>query len=103
MNKKKTKTILPELYDVIRRPVVTEKAYTAAEDGNKVTFMVKIDAGKRLIKQAVEAIFDVKVEKINTIRMQGKKKRFRGIPGQRPSYKKAIVTLAEGSSIEFAG
>jgi large subunit ribosomal protein L23 len=84
---------------VIRTPVITEKATNASEH-NQVTFRVSLDATKRDVKQAVESLFDVKVTAVNTIRVMGKTKRARGRVGQRSDYKKAIVTLAEGSRID---
>lgn len=86
-------------YDVIKSPVITEKA-TLGSENNQVTFKVAIDATKPEIKAAVEALFDVKVKKVNTLRQEGKVKRFRGVTGRRAEYKKAMVTLAEGSSID---
>jgi len=86
-------------YDVIQSPIITEKATLGAEN-NQVTFKVAIDADKPAIKAAVEALFDVKVKKVNTLRQQGKIKRFRGVKGQRAEYKKAMVTLAEGHTID---
>ena len=86
-------------FDVIRRPVITEKA-TLGSEHNQVTFVVARDATKPEIKAAVESLFDVKVEKVNTLVAKGKVKRFRGIRGRRPDVKKAIVTLAEGHSID---
>ncbi len=86
-------------FDIIRRPVITEKA-TLGSEHNQVTFVVARDATKPAIKAAVEALFDVKVEKVNTLISKGKVKRFRGIRGRRPDVKKAIVTLAEGHSID---
>ncbi|UTW60380.1 50S ribosomal protein L23 [Kordiimonas sp. SCSIO 12603] len=86
-------------YDVIKSPVITEKATLGAEF-NQVTFKVAIDATKPAIKAAVEALFDVKVKKVNTLRQEGKVKRFRGVQGKRAEYKKAMVTLAEGHSID---
>jgi large subunit ribosomal protein L23 len=88
-----------QMYRVVRSPVITEKATNASEH-NQVTFRVALDANKREIKAAVEGLFDVKVAAVNTIRMQGKTKRFRGRIGRRSDYKKAIVTLAEGSKID---
>ena len=87
-------------YDLIRSPVITEKA-TMGSEHNQVTFRVPLDASKPEIRAAVEKLFDVKVNAVNTIRQRGKTKRFRGRPGKRPDYKKAIVSLAEGHSIEF--
>ena len=88
-------------YDVVRGPVITEKS-TRGSEHNQVTFRVAIDATKPQIKLAVEDLFSVKVHGVNTIRMQGKKKRFRGRWGRRPDYKKAIVTLAEGETLDIA-
>lgn len=86
-------------YDVIKSPVITEKA-TLGSEYNQVTFKVAIDASKPAIKAAVEALFDVKVKKVNTLRQEGKVKRFRGVIGKRAEYKKAMVTLADGHSID---
>jgi len=88
-----------EMYDIIRAPVITEKA-TMASEQNQVIFRVALDATKREVKAAVEGLFSVKVDAVNTIRVQGKLKRVRGRPGRRSDYKKAIVTLAEGSRID---
>ena len=89
------------LYDVIVRPVVTEKSTQAAEQ-NKVTFKISPTATKHDVKAAVEAIFKVSVVKVNTIKTEGKQKKFRGQNGQRSDVRKAIVTLAAGQSIDFA-
>jgi large subunit ribosomal protein L23 len=88
------------LYDVVLSPVITEKA-TLVSDHNQVVFRVPLDATKTEIKQAVEKLFTVKVEKVNTLRLKGKTKRFRGIIGRRSDTKKAMVTLAEGSRIDI--
>ena len=88
-----------EMYDIIRAPVITEKA-TIASEHNQVIFRVALDATKREVKAAVEGLFQVKVDAVNTVRVQGKLKRVRGRPGRRSDYKKAIVTLAEGSRID---
>jgi len=87
------------MYDIILSPVITEKA-TMASEHNQVTFRVADDATKPEIKQAVEKLFDVKVKAVNTLRQIGKVKRFRGKLGKRSDYKKAIVSLAEGHSID---
>ena len=87
------------LYEVIRRPMVTEKS-TLASEHNQVVFQVALDANKFEIKSAVEKLFNVKVTKVNTLRLKGKNKRFKGRPGSRPDIKKAYVTLAEGHSID---
>ena len=86
-------------YDVIRSPVITEKATIAAEQ-NKVVFNVAKSATKPEIKAAVEALFKVKVEKVNTLVRMGKVKRFKGFVGKQDDVKKAIVTLAEGHRID---
>ncbi len=85
--------------ELIRAPVVTEKS-TLGNEHNQVTFRVPVDATKPEIRAAVEKLFDVKVKAVNTIRQKGKIKRFRGRIGRRPDTKKAIVSLAEGSSID---
>jgi len=89
----------PEHYDVIRRPVITEKATMASENG-AVVFEVSIDANKPAIKEAVETLFGVKVKAVNTTITKGKEKRFRGVKGRRADVKKAYVTLEEGNTID---
>ncbi len=86
-------------YDTIIAPVITEKS-TAASEHNKVVFRVATKATKPEIKAAVEALFNVKVTAVNTLNRRGKIKRFRGFLGKQSGYKKAIVTLAEGQSID---
>jgi len=86
-------------YDVIRSPVITEKS-TAVSEHNKVMFNVARSATKADIKAAVEALFKVKVTGVNTLVRKGKVKRFRGIKGRQNDIKRAIVTLAEGQSID---
>ena len=90
--------------DIIIRPVVSEKSY-AAFDGNVYTFVVAPDANKIEIKQAVEAIFSVKVTNVNTVNRKGKRKRNRrtGDWGKRSDQRRAIVSLAAGDSIEIFG
>ena len=88
-------------YDIIRAPVVTEKS-TMASEANQVIFDVAIDATKPQIKDAVEALFSVKVMAVNTLVRKGKLKRFRGYFGRRNNVKKAVVTLADGQSIDIA-
>ena len=88
-----------ELYDVIRRPVITEKA-TMASENNALVFEVAMAANKPLIKEAVETLFNVKVKAVNTTVTKGKTKRFRGRPGTRNDVKKAYVTLEEGHMID---
>jgi large subunit ribosomal protein L23 len=86
-------------YDVIVSPIITEKA-TIASENNQVVFKVARDASKPEIKAAVEALFGVKVKAVNTLVRKGKVKRFKGTIGRQSDFKKAIVTLAEGSSID---
>jgi large subunit ribosomal protein L23 len=90
----------PRHYDVILSPVVTEKA-TAASEKNKVVFKVRLDATKTEIKSAVEKLFEVKVTRVNTLTRKGKNKVFKGRPGKQGDVKKAIVTLAEGQTIDI--
>ena len=87
-------------YDTILSPVITEKA-TVLSEQNKVVFRVAQDASKDEIAAAVEELFKVKVTKVNTLVTKGKTKRFRGIVGRRSDVKKAIVTLADGQSIDI--
>jgi large subunit ribosomal protein L23 len=92
-------SVKPEHYDIIRKPVVTEKA-TLASAANAVVFEVASDASKPKIKEAVEAVFGVKVKAVNTLIVKGKTKRFRGRPGVRSDRKKAYVTLEDGNTID---
>ena len=88
-------------YDIIVKPIMTEKSYDQLAD-NKYTFLVDINAKKPEIKRAIEEIFDVKVEKVNTVRQLGKVKRMGMYSGRRPSYKKAIIKLTPDSKeIDF--
>ena len=93
---------MKNIYDIVIRPVITEQSMADVAD-KKYVFQVAIDANKTEIKEAVEKIFDVKVAKVNTIRMQGKVKRTGAYPaGRRAAYKKAVVTLtADSKTIEF--
>ena len=93
---------MKNVYDIIRRPVITEQSMADVAD-KKYVFIVDINANKTEIKEAVEAIFGVKVAKVNTVRMQGKVKRVGANPaGKRADYKKAIVTLtADSKTIEL--
>jgi large subunit ribosomal protein L23 len=86
-------------YDTVISPVITEKSTLASEHG-KVVFRVAPKATKPEIKAAVEALFNVKVKAVNTLNRAGKTKRFRGFEGKQKSYKKAVVTLAEGQTID---
>ena len=87
------------MYDLVRSPIITEKA-TMVSEHNQVAFRVPLDADKREIKTAIETLFKVKVTAVNTMIAEGKTKRFRGRPGKRGDVKKAFVTLAEGSTID---
>ena len=88
-------------YDVIRKPIITEKSTMASENG-AVVFEVAIDSNKPQIREAVEALFGVKVKAVNTTITKGKTKRFRGRPGRRKDVKKAYVTLEEGNTIDVS-
>jgi large subunit ribosomal protein L23 len=95
-----TRLTRQQMYDIIRTPVITEKATNASEH-NQVIFRVPLSATKREVKAAVEGLFNVSVTAVNTIRVMGKTKRVRGRPGQRSDVKKAIVTLREGQRIDI--
>ena len=92
-------SVNPELYDVIRRPIITEKATLASESG-AVVFEVDIDATKPEIKLAVEKLFNVKVKAVNTLVRKGKLKQFRGLHALQSDTKKAVVTLEPGHAID---
>ena len=89
------------LLDIIVSPAVTEKA-TSLSEFNKIVFKVNKNANKKFIKKSVEKTFKVNVIKINTINLKGKTKLVRGKKSSRPGYKKAIVTLKKGQSIDLA-
>ena len=89
-------------YDTILRPIITEKATMANENG-QVTFAVRVTATKPEIKAAVEMLFDVEVKAVNTILLKGKTKMWKGRPGRRSDMKKAMVTLVEGHTIDLMG
>jgi large subunit ribosomal protein L23 len=88
-----------QMYDIIRSPVITEKA-TNVSEYNQVIFRVPLTATKREVRAAIEGLFNVEVRAVNTIRVMGKLKRFRGRLGRRSDYKKAIVTLGSGQRID---
>jgi large subunit ribosomal protein L23 len=92
-------SVTPAQYDLIRKPIITEKA-TLASEGGAVVFEVAMSATKPEIKKAVEALFNVKVKAVNTTITKGKVKKFRGRPGTRRDVKKAYVTLVEGNTID---
>ncbi|MBI4665447.1 MAG: 50S ribosomal protein L23 [Nitrospinae bacterium] len=87
-------------YDLIRRPIITEKAGDAKDHQNKITFSVAPAATKGQVKKAVEEVFKVKVDKVNIVNVKGKVKRLGRFSGKRPDWKKAIVTVKEGQTIE---
>lgn len=89
-------------FDTIVSPVITEKA-TLVSEQNKVVFEVAPGASKTEIKESVEKLFGVKVTKVNTVTVHDKTRRFRGVPGKKSGYRKAVVTLAEGQTINLAG
>ena len=93
--------VTPRMYKLLVKPLVTEKTSMIAEN-NVVTFEVLKEASKPEIKEAVEALYGVKVEKVNTLNQNGKIKRFKGHLGKRSDVKKAMVTLVEGQSIDLA-
>lgn len=100
--KYKLKAITAErAYQIIKSPLITEKATMGSQEG-KVSFRVSPCAKKGEIKQAVEKLFDVKVTAVNTSTTKGKTKRFRNTIGKRSDVKKAIVTLAEGQTLDVA-
>ena len=88
-------------YDIIKGPIITEKSSEIAQNNNQITLSVDTKANKIEIKAAVEKLFNVKVESVNTINVRPKKKRVGRYPGKTNKVKKAIVTLKEGSSIEL--
>ena len=94
-------TAKPSHYDIIRKPIITEKATMASEHG-AVVFQVAMDATKPQIKEAVEAVFGVKVKAVNTSITKGKSKKFRGRQGERNDRKKAYVMLEEGNTIDVS-
>mgnify|MGYP006180260869 CR=1 FL=1 len=94
-------TAKPEHYDLIKKPIITEQA-TMAGENNAVVFQVSMDATKPKIKEAVEAIFGVKVKAVNTTITPGKVKKFRGRLGERSDKKKAYVTLEAGNTIDVS-
>jgi large subunit ribosomal protein L23 len=89
------------VYDVIRRPIISEKSTALAEVGNRYAFEVATQANKQEIRDAVQRLFSVKVLKVHTMNMHGKVKRVGRFETKRPNWKKALVTLAEGQKIDF--
>ena len=87
------------MYEIIRRPIVSEKT-TQLIEKNQHAFEVSLDATKLEIRDAIEGLFNVKVSAVNTLRLKGKTKRFRGIKGKRSDVKKAYITLDAGSTLD---
>jgi large subunit ribosomal protein L23 len=90
-----------KMYDIIKGPLITEKATIQKEESNQLTFEVDRGANRVEIRQAVEKLFNVRVEKVRTMQMKGKFKRMGRSLGKRRDWKKAVVTLAEGHKVEF--
>lgn len=88
-------------YEILIQPLLTEKITAMRERDNKVGFLVRRDANRIEIKQAVEAALKVRVERVNVLNVAGKKKRLGRFAGKRPDWKKAIVTLKEGEKLEL--
>jgi large subunit ribosomal protein L23 len=88
-------------YDVLLKPLLTEKITAMREKGNKVGFLVRRDANRIEIKQAVESVLKVRVERVNVLNVMGKLKRLGRFAGKRPDWKKAIVTLKAGEKLEM--
>lgn len=98
-DKKEEIALTERIYEMLRRPVITEKAMKVSEQ-SQVTFYVPMTATKPQIKKAVEGLFGVKVKAVNTLRTSGKVKMFRGAKGQRSDLKKAVVSLENGQNID---
>lgn len=92
---------MKDIYQVIKKPLITEKANILKEKANKVVFVVAQEANKAEIKEAVERLLKVKVLKVNCFAMKGKPRRLGRFSGKRPDWKKAVVTLRPGDRIEF--
>ena len=93
---------MSNLYNTILSPVITEKA-TKISEKNQYVFKVRIDSNKKEIKYAIEKLFKVKVKSINTTKIKGKNKIFKGTKGKRADYKKAIISLNEGENLDYSG
>ena len=92
---------MKSIYEVIKGPWITEKGTGLGEKQNKYVFKVCLNANKIEIRNAIEKIFNVKIKKVNTVKLQGKKKKVRLVEGKTPDWKKAVITLKEGNKIEF--
>ena len=93
---------MKNLYNIIKFPVVTEKS-TKISENNQFVFKVDIGTSKDEVKKAIEKIFKVKVKSVNTINVKGKKKVFKGTKGKRSDYKKAVITLIKGETLDYSG
>jgi large subunit ribosomal protein L23 len=100
-NASQVKLSRERMYEIIRYPLVTEKSTLGSQFG-QVTFVVDLVASKPEIKVAVEQLFDRKVKSVNTLRQKGKVKRFRGRPGRRSDFKKAVVTFEDGQDVDVS-
>ena len=89
------------IYDVIKKPLITEKGTRLKEENNSIVLQVSTEANKMDIKRAVETVFKVKVAEVRTITFKGKKKRLGARQGVRSDWKKAVVTLKEGETVEY--
>jgi len=92
---------MKDLYQIVTAPLITEKGTLVNQQGNQVLFKVRREANKAEIRHAIETLFKVRVEKVRTANFLGKKRRVGRTMGQRPAWKKAYVTLAEGQRIDF--
>lgn len=92
-----------KLMQVLLGPHVSEKSTAVAEASNQIVFRVRMDATKQQVRQAVESLFDVKVDRVSIVRVAGKAKRFGTMMGRRDAWKKAYVRLAPGSELDFVG
>lgn len=92
---------MKHVYDVIKKPLFTEKGMDMKETGNKILVQVNPDANKHEIKQAMEEIFKVKVDKVNVVNIKGKKRRYGKSIGLRSDKRKAIITLKQGEKLDF--
>ena len=92
---------MKSVYDIVAAPLITEKGTMVNEVGNQVVFRVRRDANKEEIRQAIETLFKVRVDKVRTLNYLGKSRRVGRAVGRRPAWKKAYVTLAEGQRIDF--
>ncbi len=89
------------IYNIIQRPLITEKATSQKEKDNKISFVVHPKANKIQIKEAVERLLEVKVDRVNVMNIEGKKKRMGRFEGKRSDWKKAVITLKEGENLEL--